>query len=103
VVKQIKDIGSEAKEQPGWESLLKAARRRKVDVIVVWRQDRWSRSLPDLMVTLRELVDLRVGLKSLTEPLDLMTPIGRAMAGMAAVFAEFEGELLGEGVRARIA
>ena len=55
---------------------MKAARRREVDVVVVWRLDRWGRSLPDLVVTLRELTDLGVGFVSLTEALDLTTPIG---------------------------
>jgi putative DNA-invertase from lambdoid prophage Rac len=103
VAKQIKDVGSGAKERPGRELLLKAARRRELDVIVVWRLDRWGRSLPDLVVTLRELTDLGVGFVSLTEALDLTTPTGRALAGMVAAFAEFEREILRERVRAGIA
>jgi putative DNA-invertase from lambdoid prophage Rac len=103
IVSQVKDVGSGAKERPGRESLLKAARRREVDVVVVWRLDRWGRSLPDLVVTLRELTDLGVGFVSLTEALDLTTPTGRAMTGMLAVFAEFEREILRERVRAGIA
>jgi DNA invertase Pin-like site-specific DNA recombinase len=55
------------------------------------------------MATLRELTDLGVGLLSLTEALDLTTPTGRAMAGLLAVFAEFEREILRERVRAGIA
>jgi putative DNA-invertase from lambdoid prophage Rac len=102
-VRQVKDVGSGAKERPGREGLLKAARRREIDVVVVWRLDRWGRSLPDLVVTLRELIDLGVGFVSLTEALDLTTPTGRAMAGMVAVFAEFEREILRERVRAGIA
>ena len=90
IVRQVEDVGSGAKERPGREALLKAARRREVDVIVVWRLDRWGRSLPDLVVTLRELTELGVGFVSLTEALDLTTSTGRAMAGMLAVFAEFE-------------
>ena len=82
---------------------MRAARRREVDVVVVWRLDRWGRSLPDLVVTLRELADLGVGFVSLTEALDLTTPTGRAMTGMLAVFAEFEREILRERVRAGIA
>src|SRR6267154_6686984 len=103
VTKQIKDIGSGAKDRPGRESLLKAARRREVDVIVVWRLDRWGRSVADLMTTLRELTDLGVGFVSLTEALDLTTPTGRAMAGLLAIFAEFEREILRERVRAGLA
>ena len=55
------------------------------------------------MVTLRELTELGVGFVSLTAALDLTTPTGRAMAGMLAVFAEFEREVLRERVRAGIA
>lgn len=102
-VKRVEDVGSGAKERRGRESLLMSARRREVDVIVVWRLDRWGRSLPDLVVTLRELTDLGVGFVSLTEALDLTTPTGRAMTGMVAVFAEFEREILRERVRAGIA
>ena len=55
------------------------------------------------MTTLRELTELGVGFVSLTEALDLTTPTGRAMAGMLAIFAEFEREILRERVRAGIA
>jgi DNA invertase Pin-like site-specific DNA recombinase len=103
LARQIKDVGSGAKHRPGRESLLKAARRRELDVIVVWRLDRWGRSVADLMATLRELTDLGVGFVSLTEALDLTTPSGRAMAGMLAIFAEFEREILRERVRAGVA
>jgi len=103
VVKSIEDVGSGAKDRPGRESLLKAARRREIDVIVVWRLDRWGRSVADLMMTLRELTELGVGFVSLTEALDLTTPTGRAMAGLLAIFAEFEREILRERVRAGIA
>ena len=60
---------------------------------MVWRRDRWGRSLPDPIVRLRELADLGVGFVSLTEALDLTTPTRRAMAGLLAVFAEFEREI----------
>src|SRR5262245_32138445 len=52
---------------------------------------------------MRELTDLGVGFVSLTEALDLTTPSGRAMAGLLAVFAEFEREILRERVRAGLA
>jgi len=72
-------------------------------VIVVWRLDRWGRSLADLVVTLKALHELGVGFVSLTEALDLTTPSGRAMAGMLAVFAEFEREIIRERVKAGLA
>src|SRR5580658_9979726 len=87
---QIKEIGSGAVERELREKLLAAARRREIDVVLVWRLDRWGRSLADLVVTLKELSELGVGFVSLTEALDLTTPTGRAMAGLLSVFAEFE-------------
>ena len=69
------------------EKLLEAARRREIDVVLVWRLDRWGRSVTDLLATLQELEHLGVGFVSLTEALDLTTPAGRAMAGLLAVFA----------------
>jgi putative DNA-invertase from lambdoid prophage Rac len=69
----------------------------------VWRLDRWVRSVTDLLATLQELEHLGVGFVSLTEALDLTTPAGRALAGLLAVFAEFEREILRERVRAGLA
>jgi putative DNA-invertase from lambdoid prophage Rac len=85
------------------ERLLDSARRREIDGVLVWRLDRWGRSLVDLVVTLKELAELGVGFVSLTEALDLTTPTGRAMAGLLSVFAEFEHEILRERIRAGIA
>src|ERR1035438_5907018 len=82
------------------EKLLDAARRREIDVVLVWRLDRWGRSVADLLATLQELDHLGVGFVSLTEALDLSTPAGGAMAGLLAVFAEFERDILRKRVRA---
>jgi DNA invertase Pin-like site-specific DNA recombinase len=100
---QVKEVGSGTVERELRQQLIDAARRREIDVVLVWRLDRWGRSLMDLVVTLKELTELGVGFVSLTEALDLTTPTGRAMAGMLAVFAEFEREILSERVRAGLA
>jgi putative DNA-invertase from lambdoid prophage Rac len=100
---QVKEIGSGAVERELREKLMAAARRREIDTVLVWRLDRWGRSLADLVVTLKELAELGVGFVSLTEALDLTTPTGRAMAGLLSVFAEFEHEILRERIRAGIA
>src|SRR5580698_11380430 len=97
---QVKEVGSGAAQRQLREKLLEAARRREIDVVLVWRLDRWGRSVPDLVSTLHELQHLGVGFVSLTEAVDLTTPAGRAMAGLLAVFAEFEREILRERVRA---
>jgi DNA invertase Pin-like site-specific DNA recombinase len=103
IAAQIKEVGSGAAERELRQNLLSAARRREIDVVLVWRLDRWGRSLVDLVVTLKELSALGVGFVSLTEALDLTTPTGRAMAGLLSVFAEFEHEILRERIRAGIA
>jgi DNA invertase Pin-like site-specific DNA recombinase len=103
VTMQVKEVGSGATQRQLREKLLEAARRREIDVVVVWRLDRWGRSVTDLLATMQELEHLGVGFVSLTEALDLTTPAGRAMAGLLAVFASFEREILGERVRAGLA
>jgi putative DNA-invertase from lambdoid prophage Rac len=99
---QIEDIGSEAEEHPRRAELMKLARGRALDVVVVWRLDRWSYSMADLVQTLQELNALGVGFVSLSEPLDLTSPSGRAMSEMLVVFAEFEGQTRRERVKAGI-
>src|SRR5947209_16426017 len=100
---QVKEIGSGASQRQLREKLLEAARRREIDVVLVWRLDRWGRSVTDLLTTLQELEHLGVGFVSLTEALDLTTPAGRAMTAMLAVFAAFEREILQERTRAGLA
>src|SRR5277367_2896424 len=103
IAMQVKEVGSGAAKREAREKLLEAARRREIDVVLVWRLDRWGRSVTDLLATLQELEHLGVGFVSLTEALDLTTPAGRAMAALLAVFAAFEREILGERVRAGLA
>jgi len=103
VALQVREVGSGAAKREAREKLLEAARRREIDVVLVWRLDRWGRSVTDLLATLQELEHLGVGFVSLTEALDLTTPAGRAMAGLLAIFAEFEREILRERTRAGLA
>ena len=103
IAMQVKEVGSGASQRQLREKLLDAARRREIDVVLVWRLDRWGRSVADLLATLQELQHLGVGFVSLNEALDLTTPAGRAMAALLAVFAAFEREILQERVRAGLA
>lgn len=100
---EVKDVGSGGSLRQKREELLLLARKRAIDLVVVWRLDRWGRSLVDLVNTLQELSSLKVGFVSLSEALDLTTPSGRALAGMLAVFAEFEPDILRDRVKAGIA
>src|SRR5580698_1163660 len=100
---QIREVNSGAARREAREKILEAARRPEIDVVLVWRLDRWGRSVTDLLATLQELEHLGVGFVSLTEALDLTTAAGRAMAAMLAVFAAFEREILRERTRAGLA
>jgi DNA invertase Pin-like site-specific DNA recombinase len=68
---QVKEIGSGASQRERRQKLLDAARRRDVDLVLVWRLDRWGRSVTDMHATLQELDHLGVGFVSLTEAMDL--------------------------------
>jgi putative DNA-invertase from lambdoid prophage Rac len=103
IIVSVKDINGGAKVRPKREELIQMARRRKLDVIVVWRLDRWGRSLSDLTHSLEDLRAIGVDLASVTEGLDFSTPTGRAMAGMLGIFAEFERSVLQERVKAGMA
>jgi DNA invertase Pin-like site-specific DNA recombinase len=96
----IKDIASGAKQRPQRDDILKLARKREIDVIIVWKLDRWGRSTADVVSSLQELQELNVKFISITEALDFTTAMGRAMSGLLSVFAEFERELIRERVMA---
>jgi DNA invertase Pin-like site-specific DNA recombinase len=73
---------------------------REDDVVVVWKLDRLSRSLKDVL-TLMEWIDkAKAGFRSLTEPIDTTTPAGRMMMGIVGAFAEFERAILKERTKA---
>lgn len=69
---------------------------RKGDVVMVWKLDRLSRSLKDLLFLIEEIEKKQAGFKSLTESIDTTTPSGKMMMQMVGVFAEFEREMLKE-------
>jgi len=100
IVRTVREVASGAAKRAKRDELLDAARRREFDAILVWKLDRWGRSVADLVATINELTSLGVAFVSFTEALDLSTPSGRALAGMLAVFAELERDLIRERVRA---
>ena len=61
IAAQIKEVGSGASQRELPQALIAAARRREIDVVLVWRLDRWGRSVADLVSTLQELQHLGVG------------------------------------------
>ena len=77
--------------------------RRECDVVVVWKLDRWGRSVPDLIGSIRDLAAAGVIFASVTDAVDISTPTGKAMVSFLATFAEFERDLLSERVKAGMA
>ncbi len=73
---------------------------RKGDVLVVWKLDRLSRSLRDVLTIMERIQEANAGFRSLTEAIDTTTPAGRMMMQMVGSFAEFERAMLRERTRA---
>lgn len=73
---------------------------RKGDVLVVWKLDRLSRSLRDVLTIMERLCEANAGFRSLTEAIDTTTAAGRMMMQMVGAFAEFERAMLRERTKA---
>jgi DNA invertase Pin-like site-specific DNA recombinase len=102
IVEEFTDQGiSGCKEsRPALNRLMSDACRRKFDAILVWKIDRFGRSLKHLVNSLAELAALGVAFISLRDNLDLSTPSGRLMFQIIGAMAEFERALIQERVRA---
>ena len=95
---------SGAKERrPQLDRLWADAKRRKFDAVVVYRYDRFARSLRQLINALEEFRVLGIAFVSLHEGVDTATPNGRLIFGIFASIAEFERELIRDRVRSGIA
>ena len=73
---------------------------RKVDVLVIWKLDRLGRNLAHLIHLTNKLIEKKVGLISLKDPIDTSTAQGRMVFGIFATLAEFERELIRERTQA---
>ena len=86
-------------ERPAVKRLLEDGRKKRFDLIILYKLDRLSRRLSDL-VSLGELFErIGIGLRSLTEPFDTTNPAGKLLFNMLGSFAQFERELIGERTR----
>src|SRR5262249_8894476 len=82
--------------------LLKRAWRREVDVILVWKLDRWGRNVEDLVNTITDLGNHNVGFVSFSDNIDLTTANGRLFFHILCAFAQFERETTVDRVRAGV-
>lgn len=82
--------------------LMDAARRRALDAVACWKIDRWGRSMPHFVQSVRELDSLGVRFIAITQGIDTdqCNPSSKLMLNMLAAFAEFERELIVERTRA---
>ena len=105
IVQEYVDVGiSGAKEKrPALDRLLKDAWAGKFQAVLVWRFDRFARSVKHLMVALEKFRSLKIDFISLQEQFDTSTPIGQAMFTIIGVMAQLEREIIRERVMAGLA
>jgi DNA invertase Pin-like site-specific DNA recombinase len=92
-------ISGSKEHRPSLDRLLAECRKRQVDAVVVYRYDRFARSLRQLVNALEEFRALGIDFVSLHEGVDTSTPNGRLVFGIFASIAEFERELIRDRVR----
>lgn len=97
-------ISGAKSKRPALDRLMKAALSRKIDCIIVWKLDRWGRSIQHLVDSLAQLSAAGVRFIATTQAIDTDTssPAGRLMLHMLAAFAEFERDLIIDRVTAGI-
>jgi putative DNA-invertase from lambdoid prophage Rac len=93
-------VSGSKERRPALDGLLKDARRRRFDVLVVWRLDRLGRNLRHLITLLEELQALGIAFVSLNEGIDATTPTGKLQMHILGAIAEFERERIRERVLA---
>jgi DNA invertase Pin-like site-specific DNA recombinase len=103
VVLDVEETGSGARnDRPGLQQLMTAARRGKLDVVLVWKLDRFGRSALDVLANIRDLDAAGVRFVATTQGIDIR-PGGDAMSrlilGVLASVAEFERDLIRERTR----
>jgi DNA invertase Pin-like site-specific DNA recombinase len=88
--------------RPALNELMRAARRREVDAVVITKLDRLARSIRHLSTLVLELESLEVDLVVLDQAIDTATPAGRLLLNVLGSIAEFEADLIRERVIAGI-
>ena len=84
--------------RPALDRLMKDARRGRFDAAIVWRFDRFGRSVKQLVLALEEFRALDVGFISLSESIDTTTPMGKMIFAVTAALSEFLLDITRENV-----
>ena len=99
----IDKVSGTKDERPELNRLWQAVKARKVDIVLVWKFERFARSTKQLIDALEEFRHFGIDFISLTEQIDTSSPMGKAMFTIISAIAEFERSLISERVRAGIA
>ena len=102
VYKEYSDqgISGTKDKRPALDELMSDAKKRKFDVVLVWRFDRFARSTKHLITALEEFRHLGINFISYQENIDTSSPLGKAMFTIVSAIAELERNILLERVRA---
>src|SRR5215468_11168966 len=98
----LDQVSGSKDSRPALNRLMNDAQQRRIDAVLVWKLDRFGRSLRHLVNALAELEALGVAFISLRDNLDLSTPSGRLMFQIIGAMAEFERALITERVKAGV-
>lgn len=91
VAHEFQEVMTGSKDsRPQRKQVLALANQRQIDCIIVWKLDRWGRSLGDIVLTLADIHAKGCGFVSITQDIDFTTPTGKMLAGILASIAEFE-------------
>ena len=87
---------STRKTRPIKQDVLMELRRFKYDALLIWKLDRWGRSISELVTDLKELTEKGIKIISLKESIDYSTASGQLFANMLSAFADYEREIIRE-------
>jgi DNA invertase Pin-like site-specific DNA recombinase len=96
-------VSGAQRHRPQLDLLMKDARKRLFEVVLVWKFDRFARSLKHLIESLDEFSSLGIDFVSYTEGVDTTTPTGQLLFHIVGAVAQFERDLIAERVRAGMA
>ncbi|MFA5259040.1 MAG: recombinase family protein [Candidatus Pacearchaeota archaeon] len=94
-----KGISGAKDSRPEFNRLMEAVRLKKIDLVVIYKIDRLSRSIQHFLHIINELQIKGVGLVSITQPIDTTSASGKLLMQIIAAFAEFEREMIRERVK----
>jgi DNA invertase Pin-like site-specific DNA recombinase len=101
IVAEYSDVASGVKcSRPQLDKLMSAAKQQQIDAVLVWKLDRFGRSLKHLVNAISDLESLKIAFVSVRDNIDLSTPAGRLLFHLLGAVAEFERGLIAERVKA---